>query len=219
MRRLVHPLLTGFLLLGLVGCGGGNDGPPPIITTQILSDPSFDGDIEQTSPTTYAIVQGMSPTVQSVFAGIDSTTGTEFRAFLDFPLTGPGGVPGTASIQSAYLHIFVNSLQPGTATLPIRIDLVSFQPPTLAASDFDLGYQPALASTTIVPPLNPTDVGTDVVVDVTPLMDAAQRLGLPDFQLRILEDLGVSVPAKVEINDTTGANRAKYAPLLEVNYF
>jgi hypothetical protein len=219
MRRLVHPLLTGFLLLGLVGCGGGNDGPPPIITTQILSDPSFDGDIEQTSPTTYAIVQGMSPTVQSVFAGIDPTTGTEFRAFLDFPLTGPGGVPGTASIQSAYLHIFVNSLQPATATLPIRIDLVSFQPPTLAASDFDLGYQPALASTTIVPPLNPTDVGTDVVVDVTPLMDAAQRLGLPDFQLRILEDLGVSVPARVEIDETTGANRAKYAPLLTVNYF
>jgi hypothetical protein len=70
-----------------------------------------------------------------------------------------------------------------------------------------------------VPPLNPTDVGTDVVVDVTPLMDAAQRLGLPDFQLRILEDLGVSVPARVEIDETTGANRAKYAPLLTVNYF
>ena len=219
MRSFVHPLLAGFLLLGLVGCGGGYYGPPPIITTQILSDPGFDGDIEQTSPTTYAIVQGMSPTVQSVFAGIDPTTGTEFRAFLDFPLTGPDGVPGTAGIQSAYLHIFVNSLQPGTATLPIRIDLVSFQPPTLAASDFDLGNQPALASTTIVPPLNPADVGTDVVVDVTPLMDAAQRLGLPDFQVRILQDLGVSVPAKVEINDTTGANRAQYAPVLTVNYF
>lgn len=219
MRSLVHPLLTGFLLLGLVGCGGGDYGPPPIITTQILSDPGFDGDIEQTSPTTYAIVQGMSPTVQSVFAGIDPTTGTEFRAFLDFPLTGPGGVPGTASIQSAYLYIFVDSLQPGTATLPIRIDLVSFQPPTLVASDFDLGLQPALASTTIVPPLNPTDVGTDVVVDVTPLMDAAQRLGLPDFQLRILQDLGVRVPAMVEINNTTGANRGQYAPVLTVNYF
>jgi hypothetical protein len=207
------------MLLSLAGCGGGDSGPPPLFTTQIVSDPSFDGDIEQTSPTTYAIVQGMSPSVQSVFAGIDPVTGTEFRAFLDFPLTGPGGVPGTARIQSAFLHIFVNSLQPGTATLPIRIDLVSFQPPTLVASDFDRGYQPARDSTTIVPSLNPTDVGTDVVVDVTRLMDTAQHLGLADFQVRILEDIGVNIPARVEFDDPTGVNRAKYAPLLTVTYF
>jgi len=92
-------------VISLTGCNNGDDdvGPPTVFTTQIESDPGFDGDIEQTSPTTFAITQGMSPTVQSVFAGIDPVAHTEFRAFLDFPLTGAGGVPGNAIIDSAFL--------------------------------------------------------------------------------------------------------------------
>jgi hypothetical protein len=56
-------------LLCLAGCGGSGDGVPPQVVTQILSDPRFDGDIEQTSSTSYTITQGMSPIVQSVLAG------------------------------------------------------------------------------------------------------------------------------------------------------
>src|ERR1700744_955658 len=96
--------------VALAGCNNGDDiGPPILVTTQILSDPGFDGDIEQTSATSFTITQGMSPTVQSVFAGIDPVVRTEFRAFLDFSLTGAGGVPGNAIIDSAFLDVFVKS--------------------------------------------------------------------------------------------------------------
>ena len=203
----------------LSGCGGGSDsGPPPAITTQILSDSGFDGDIQQTS-STYIVTQGMTATVQSIFAGIDPATQTEFRAFLDFPLTGTGGVPGNARIESAFLDIYINSLQPGTATIPILIDLVSFQPPTLLATDFDRGLQPPLAYVRVSPPFTQADVGTNVSIDVTSLMVQAQQMGLADFQVRIMEDLGPAITGLIEINDTTGANRALHAPALTVTYF
>ena len=207
--------------ISLTGCGGddGGHGPPPAIVTQIQSDPGFDGDIEQTSPISFAVTQGMSPAVQSVFAGIDPVARTEFRAFLDFPLAGADGVPGDAVIDSAFLDIYINSLQPNIGTIPILIDLVSFQPPTLLDTDFDRAIQPALASLVLSPPLSQADVGTNVSIDVTPLMIEAQRLGLVDFQLRIMEDLGPAIPILVEINDTTGVDRGSIGPLLTVTYF
>ena len=217
LNRTLYAVLTGLIVLGFSGCGGGND-PPPIITTQMLSDPGIDGDIEQTSPSSFSIVQGMSSTVQSVFAGIDPVALTEFRAFLDFPLSGPGGVPGNAIIQSAFLSIFVNSIQPISGTAPMLVELVSFQPPTLLATDFDSTLQPTLAIARVVPPISRADVGTDVAIDVTALMVQAQRLGLTNFQLRILQEPGVGTPVLVEINDTTGANRGDQAPLLTVNF-
>lgn len=221
LRSLI--LAVACAATGLTGCGGDGDagfvGPPPILTTQIESDPGFDGDIEQTSPTTFTITQGMSPTVQSVFAGINPVAGTEFRAFLDFPLTGSGGVPATANIDSAFLDVYINSLQPTVGTLPILIELVSFQPPTLIETDFDRTIQPPLASLVVSPPFAQSDVGTNVSIDVTDLMIEAQRRGLVDFQVRIMEDLGPAIPILLEINDTTGANRASFAPLLTVNYF
>ena len=209
-------------VVSLTGCDNGHDhdvGPPIAVTTQIQSDPGFDGDIEQTSPTSLTITQGMSPTVQSVFAGIDPAARTEFRAFLDFPLTGAGGVPGNAIIDSAFLDVYVNSLQPNVGDIPILIDLVSFQPPTLIETDFDRSLQPSLASVIVSPPLSQADVGTNVSIDVTPLMIEAQNLGLLDFQVRIMQDLGPAIPILLEIDDTTGADRASFAPLLTVNYF
>jgi hypothetical protein len=207
--------------LGLISCGGSDSpaGPPPTFTVQIASDPAFDGDIQQTSPTTFTVTQGMSPTVQSVFAGIDPATLTEFRAFLDFPLGGAGGIPATANIDSAALEIYINSLQPGATTLPILIELVNYQPPTLLQSDFDRSLQPPLAYVRVNPPFASSDVGTYVSIDVTSLMSRAQELGLVDFELRILEDLGPGIPGLIEINDTTGANRGSLAPLLTVTYF
>jgi hypothetical protein len=187
--------------------------------TQILSDSRFDGDIEQTSQSSFTITQGMSSTVQSVFAGIDPVGGTEFRAFLDFPLSGTGGVPGNASIDSAFLEIYIDDLEPNTGKLPIRVDLVAFQPPTLIETDFDRTQQPALASVIVSPDISNSDVGTFVPIDVTPLMVEAQRRELVDFQVRIMEDLGPAIPVLMVIDDSIGVNRASRAPLLTVTYF
>jgi hypothetical protein len=206
-------------ILSLSGCGGGdNNNAPQTVTTQIFSDPSFDGDIEQTSSNSYTITQGMSASVQSVFAGIDPGSGNEFRAFLDFPLTGPSGVPGNAFIRSATLEIYLDDLQPITGQLPIRVDLVAFQPPTLIGTDFLRSAQPALASVVLSPDISSSDVRTLVPIDVTSLMVEAQRRQLVDFQVRILEDLGPAIPVLMIIDDNTGANRTSRAPLLTVTY-
>jgi hypothetical protein len=215
-------LAIAYAAISLAGCGGGDGGvapPPPAVTTQILSDPGFDGDIAQTSPISFTVTQGMSPTVQSVFAGIDPLTLAEYRAFLDFPLTGAGGVPGNAIIDSAFLDIHIDSLQPTIGTIPILIELVSFQPPTLLDTDFDRTLQPPIASVVVNPPITQADVGPNVSIDVTPLMVAAQNAGLVDFQVRIMEDLGPAIPILMEIDDTTGASRNTFAPLLTVTYF
>jgi hypothetical protein len=207
-------------ILSLSGCGGGGDnGAPQTFQTQIYSDSSFDGDIEQVSTSSFTVTQGMSSTVQSVFAGIDPAGGTEFRAFLDFPLTGSGGVPGNARIDSAFLELYVDDLQPNAGQLPLRVDLVAFQPPTLIASDFDRTAQPALASVVVTPAISRSDIGKFVPIDVTPLMVEAQRQGLADFQVRVMEDLGPAIPVLMIIDDSTGTNRASLAPLLTVTYF
>ena len=220
MRRIFLAALFTSVILILAGCGGGSS--TPTFVSQILSDPTFDGDIAKDPITgAYTVTQGMSATVQSVFAGIDPVTGVEYRSFLDFPLTGAGGVPGNAVILSATLDIFINSIQPQplTGTIPIRIDLVSFQPPTLVGTDYERTLQPALATTTIIPPIAQADFGKHVTVDVTALMVEAQRLGLADFQVRIMEDLGIVTPGLIEINDTTGVNQAVLAPQLQVTYY
>lgn len=212
--------------VSLAGCGGGGGDygssppPAPIVTTHILSDPQFDGDIEQTSsPGIYNVTVLNSTTVQSLFAGINPGTLTEFRAFLDFPLAGPGGVPAGAIIQSAFLEIHVDSLQPATGTIPILVELVAFQPPTLIGTDFDRTLQPPLAFVQAAPPFTPADIGTNVSIDVTALMVRAQQSQLADFQVRILEDLGPPIPVLMEIDDTTGVNRASFAPQLTVTYY
>ncbi|HEU4624162.1 MAG TPA: hypothetical protein VFS52_05325 [Steroidobacteraceae bacterium] len=205
----------------LAGCGGdGNgDGFANAFTTQILSDSRFDGDIEQTGPDTFTVTQGMSSTVQSVLVGIDPDAGTEFRAFLDFPLGGANGVPADAVIDSAFLEIFIDDLLPITGKLPVRVDLVAFQPPTLIETDFNRTSQPALASVIVTPDIDRRDVGTLVPIDVTSLMIEAQRRGLVDFQVRIMQDLGPAIPVLMVIDDTTGPNRSQRAPLLTVTYF
>jgi hypothetical protein len=219
MRAYVLFIAVVSSLLGLGGCGGGGDGsgPTPVVT-RILSDAAYDGDIEQTSPSVYVVTQGMSATVQSVFAGIDPAAGTEFRAFLDFPLSGVGGVPGDATIDSAFLEFFVNDVEPPSGSVPIRVDLVSFQPPTLLGTDFDRSAQPPLASALVQGDVTKADVGNFVAVDVTPLMVEAQRLGLLNFQVRIMEDLGPAIFTLVEIDDSTGTERTSRAPLLTATY-
>jgi hypothetical protein len=222
MKRKCLASIMVFMSLALIGCGHDHSSaPPPTTITQILSDPAVDGDILQTSPTTFTITQGMIPPVQSVFAGIDPSSLQESRAFLDFPLT--GSVPGNASIVSATLDIVINNifLQSPTDTIPIRIELVSLPTLTLVSDDFSRTLLPAIAFTTIAPPISLADVGGHVAVDVTSLMVQAQNLGLLDFQVRILEDLGPVTPGLIEISDTTTdpTIRGSLAPLLQVEYF
>lgn len=218
MKRTFLSTISLIISLGLLGCGHDHIVPPRIVT-QILSDPSYDGDIARDPNTSaFTITQGNT---QSVFAGIDPATGTEYRAFLDFPLTGAGGFPCNSGILSATLDLFINSIlpQPLNVTIPIRIDLVAFQPPTLLESDYDRSLQPALATTTIIPEISQGDFGQHVYVDVTSLMNAAQHICLENFQIRILEDIGIVSPGLIEINDTTGPYRAYFAPLLQVEYY
>ena len=219
VRSTVTLILVLAVGLSLVACGHDHGSSKPIVT-QILSDALYDGDIAlgPSSSATYTVTQGNS---QSVFAGIDPVTLIEYRTFLDFPLGGSNGVPLDAVIDSATLDIYINSIDPYplSGTIPIRIDLVSFQPPYLVGTDFDRSSQPALMTKTINPPISQTDFGNHVYIDVTQMMVEVQRLGLADFQVRIMEDLGLVSPGIIEINDTTGSNRNQLAPLLEVSYY
>jgi len=219
MKRMILAVLSAFMILSLAGCGDGGNHPPPLFSTTILSDPVYDGDIQKDPLSgVFSVTQGNT---QSVFAGIQPVSGVEYRAFLAFHLTGPNGVPGNAIIDSAFLDLVISSIapQPLIGTIPIRIDLVSFRPPDLVGSDFDRTIQPALATVTVFPPISQADFGRHISIDVTPLMIEAQRLGLLDFQVRIMEDLGIVTPGLIEINDTTGVNRSTLAPLLQVTYF
>lgn len=219
MNKIFLVAMMAVMILALGGCGSGGGSSPPPFVASIFSSPAFDGDIVWNPVTNrFTITQGNT---QRLFAGIDPASGAEYRAFLDFPLSGAGGVPANAVVVSATLDIVINSItpQPLIGTIPVRIDLVSFQPPNLLETDFDLNRQPWLLSTTIEPPISQADFGRHVTIDVTQLMVEAQRLGLPDFQVRIMEDLGIVSPGLLEINDTTGANQNTLAPLLRVEYF
>ncbi len=206
-------------LLCVAGCGGNGAGalPPPVVT-HILSDPRFDGDIEQTSPTSYTVTQGMSPSVQSVLAGIDPRAQTEFRAFLNFPLGGSGGVPINAIIDSAFLEVLVDNVIPSNGSVPIRVELVAFQPPTLIGTDFDRTALPALGAVLVSGDVTGADIGQFVPVDVTSLMIQAQQRGLVDFQVRIMEDLGPPSFTLMVIDDAITGDRPQRAPLLTVTY-
>lgn len=204
--------VTSALLAGCWASGDASEEAAPIFVSTILSDQAADGDIAFSPPASFTVSSAL--TSGNVLAGVDPGSGDEFRGFLDFPLRGPHGVPSGAIIDSATLEIFINSLTiplPDT-TLPLLIDLVSFQPPALIPGDYDRQAQPALL--TMPFDLFQSDVGAFVVIDVTALMDEAQIEGLPDFQLRLLLDF-IAAAGLVEIADASAGT----APLLTVTYF
>lgn len=219
MKKLLAAVLSVLMILALSGCGSNDGNDSPLFVAEIISDPVYDGDIKYDPITKiYTVTQGNTG---SVLAGVDLFNNVEYRSFLAFNLV--GAVPGDAIIRSAWLDIYVNSVdtQFPLDTIPLRIDLVSFEPqlPILVGSDFDSNQQPALASITVNPPISRADANQPVSVDVTPLMAEAQLIGLKYFQVRIMENLGIVDPGIVEINDTTGADRSVYAPLLTVTYY
>lgn len=211
MNKTFRAISLLIITLALLGCGGGGSSSPPAFVTQILSDPVLDGDITKSSTDTYTIAQG---NILSLFAGIDPVSLAESRSFLDFPLSGPGGVPSNAIIVSATIELFIKDFRSTATTIPMRIELVSFSS-VLQVADYDSS---PLVGTFIRFQLFQSDVDRHVIVDVTPLMEEAQRLGLANLQLRVMEDLGPVIPGLVEIEDTTGPNRDALAPLLEVAY-
>jgi hypothetical protein len=183
-----------------------------IDVTHIVSDREADGDISFSEPATYIV--SPARTTGSVLAGIDPDFGDEFRGFLDFPLRGADGVPLQAAIESASLEFFINRVDeayPGSG-VSLLIDLVSFQPPTLIAGDFDRHVQPPIM--TLPMDIVAADEGIIIAVDVTSLMIEAQRLDLPDLQLRFLQD-SLASAGLVEIRDGDFAT----APQLSVHYY
>ena len=134
MRKIGILGLVGVLALFLAGCGGGDDRNTVVI--QSLSDQPVDGDIGFTAPATFLISQ--ADVTRNVQYGIDSG-GTEFRAFLDFPLdgsTGGGVVPLNAVIVSADIEVFVNNVS-FSSSVPTLLDLVPFPITGLTSADFD----------------------------------------------------------------------------------
>lgn len=209
MRKTGILALVGVLAIFLAGCGGG-DGPGTVIV-QTLSDRPADGDIGFTAPSTFLISQ--ADATGNVQYGIDSG-GTEFRAFLDFPLdgsTGGGVVPLGAIIVSADIEVFVNSVAL-SSSVPTLLDLVSFPISGLTSGNFS--SVPLLTRSPFT--IGSLDVGNFVRIDVTSLMAEAQRLGLRDLQLRFLLDFVPGAAGLVQFDD--GGLVSGRRPLLTVEF-
>ena len=206
MRNLGILGIAGVLALFLAGCGGG-DGSSTVVI-QSLSDQAADGDIGFTPPGTFLISQAND--TGSVQYGLDPG-GTEFQAFLDFPLdgsTGGGVVPLGAVIVSADIEFFVNNVT-FASFVPTVMDLVTFPITGLTTGDFNSVPLATRAPFDILL----SDINNLVRIDVTSFMVEAQRLGLRDLQVRFLiETLGATGVVQID-NDLEAT-----APLLTVEY-
>jgi hypothetical protein len=179
------------------------------VVIQSVSDQPVDGDVGFTAPATFSISQ--ANVTKNVLYGIDSG-GTEFRAFLDFPLdgsTGGGVVPLGAVIVSADIEVFVDNVSI-SPTVPTHLDLVTFPITGLTSGDFN--STPLLTRS----PFNilSSDINHSVRIDVTSLMVEAQRRGDSNLQLRFLLDLVPGASGLVQLDDSVAAT----APLLTVEF-
>ncbi len=207
--------------IALTGCGDNDADPvyiaPDTTITHILSDRNADGDISLSfDGSTMTISQAVN--TNNVWAGVDPTNGDEIRGFLDFPLGGNDGVPEGAQIFEATLELTINhiTVASGISTIPMLIELVSFQPPEpLVANHFYTDSQPSILIKSFT--FFTSDAGKIVPIDVTALMDEVQRLNLPDFQVRLRMNFSASAgDGMIEIIDDRFADTA---PLLTVEYY
>ena len=208
MRKIWVLGLVGVLAVVLAGCGGGHH-DPDVFVFQQLSDQPADGDIGFTAPSTYSFSQANIS--KNLFYGLDAG-GTEFQAFLDFPLdgsTGGGVLPINAAIISADVEVYVNDVSFATS-VPTLVDLVPF--PVSGLTNADFNSSPLLTRD----PFNifRSDIDKIVRIDVTSLMVEAQRLGLRDLQLRFLLDFVPGASGLVELDDGVAGR----APFLTVEY-
>ena len=208
MRKLSLFSILALMLLTL-SCNGSH--PHPVIVAKILSDQLTDGDIAlDPVQQNYTITNGPN----TLYFGIDDSDPNllEYRAFLDFPLDGSTGeavIPLNARIVSATLEIFINEVS-FAPIVPTLLDLVSYPIAGLRAEDFDLA--PFLSQSL---DFFASDEGHFVSIDVTPLMQKAQSLGLTDFQLRFVLDFDAIIGFTGIEDLPTDPNTA---PLLTVRY-
>ena len=210
MRRLLLLGVAAILALALSGCGDGHG--RTVFVAQILSDQPADGDIAF-DPVLQSFTITNGP--DTLFFGIDENNPNfpEYRAFLDFPLDGSTGqdvVPANAAIVSATLEVFLNEVSFATV-VPTLLDLVPYPVSGLRPQDFN---SPPLVFRRL--DFFRSDQGNFVAIDVTPLMQEAQRLGLSDFQVRFLLDFSVSDIGFIGIEDLPQVTIT--APLLTVEY-
>ena len=208
MRRLLHFGVAAILALALSGCGDGHG--RTIFVAQIVSDQQADGDIAFDG-VNFTFANGPD----TLFFGIDDNDPNlpEYRAFLDFPLNGSAGgdiVPLNAVIVSATLEVFVTEVSFATP-IPTLLDLVEYPVTGLRAQDFS---SPPLTFRTLDFFLE--DQGNYVAIDVTPLMREAQRLRLPDFQVRFQMDSSLTDFGFIGLDDRPTVTLT--APLLTIEY-
>ena len=214
MKRVFLVGAALFIAMVASGCGGGGGGGGTVVTpifADIPSDLTADAYVAENLNT----FQLSAPVTGSgaIRVGIDPTialpAGTEYRGLISFPLGGPGGVPADATIVSATLDIFVDSVQ-FQFSLPtaIRIDMIE-APPPFASTDYDEVLQPRIG----------TSIGFNVVgtgrylVDITPFMEQAQvPPALPSLQLRLMLPLTPGANGLITINDSA------FQPFLTVEY-
>ena len=211
MRRLLGLGVAAILVLTLSGCGGGDS--RTIFVAQIFSDQPTDGDIAfDPVLQTFTITQGPN----TLFFGIDELDPNlpEYRAFLDFPLDGSTGqdeVPADAVIVSATLEVTVVEVSFATV-VPTLIDLIQYPISGLTQGNFDSAPLASRALDFLASDVN----RPAIAIDVTPLMQEAQRLGLLDFQVRFLLDFVPNAFGIVGIDDRPTV--ALTAPLLTVEF-
>ena len=208
MHKLSIISILAVMLLTL-SCNGSD--PQPVIIANIFSDQPTDGDIAY-DPVLESFTITNGP--ETIFFGIDDNDPnlSESRAFLDFPLGGSTGgevIPINARIVSATLEVFINEVS-FAPIVPTLLDLVTYPIIGLRVEDFD--SFPLLSQS-----LNffASDLGTFVSIDVTSLMQEAQRLGVPDFQVRFVLDFETDV-GFLGIEDLPFDPST--APLLTVSY-
>ena len=219
MKRIQRGFLVSVVFMVFLqvfaGCSGDDGDRGHVFTAEIMSDQPSDGHIGVHMWPPDTITNG-PPTL---LFGIDGSL-REFRAFLSFPLdgfTGQDVVPSSATIESATL--IVNIVGMGfAATVPTRLDLVTYISGALKSSDYDappLNFSNSVFAASRKFKLYHDDVGHDVVIDVTLLMREAQTRGLLDFQVRFCLDF-LGAAGFVSIDDRPDV--ALTAPLLTVHY-
>jgi hypothetical protein len=188
-----------------------DDDPPSTYEIRIVSDLNADGDIALSASLDYTVFS--AGTTGSILAGVDPAFDDEFRGFLSFPLSGSGGVPAYAEIESASLEVFISNVTECSrqAGVPLLIDLVTFSPNLLVAADFNRAPLLTLYSNIVFA----DDAGVFLSFDVTPLMVEAQRRRLNNFQLRFSLDSALAASGLVEIENSAHET----APRLMVTYY
>ena len=210
----MHKLsLLGILTVMLLTLSCNGSDPQPVIVADIFSDQATDGDIAF-DPVLQSFTITNGP--ETLFFGIDDSDQNfpEYRAFLDFPLDGSTGgevIPINARIVSATLEVFINEVS-FAPIVPTLLDLVSYPINGLRVEDFDSFPLEEMSQSL---DFFAADLGTIVSIDVTPLMREAQRLGVPDFQVRFVLDFETDV-GFVGIEDLPFDPST--APLLTVRY-